>query len=100
MAKVVKNSDKKTRGGSKKGERRGGRQKGTPNKRTAEFVEALGTCNPLESLIEIINTTDNEGLKASICLTLLKYLYPQRKAVEISTEKNEPPTINIHGVKI
>ena len=100
MAKVVKNSEKKTRGGSKKGERRGGRQKGTPNKRTVEFIEALGNCNPLESLIEIVETTDNEGLKASICLTLLKYLYPQRKAIEVSNEKKELPIINIEGIKI
>lgn len=31
------------RGGSKKGERRGGREKGTPNKATAEMREAYAT---------------------------------------------------------
>lgn len=38
MAEVAKNS---RRGGSKPGERRGGRQKGTPNKLTSTFREAI-----------------------------------------------------------
>lgn len=96
MAKVVKNS----KGGAKKGERRGGRQKGTPNKRTADFFEALGDFNPLERLVEIANTTEDESLAARVCETLLKYMYPQRKAVEVSGEVRELPVININGVKI
>ncbi len=39
MAKVAKNSGQ--RGGSKPGERRGGRQKGTPNVKTREATEIL-----------------------------------------------------------
>lgn len=51
--------------GAKKGERRGGRQKGTPNKKTAallEKVEAVGL-TPLEFLINTMNgiNTDKDG---------------------------------------
>lgn len=98
MAKVEKNSEKKTRGGSKKGERRGGRQKGTPNKKTLEFIQALGSYDPVAVLKDICNTTDKEDLKAHICLNLLKYIYPQRKAVDINTDNIVLPEINIKGI--
>lgn len=41
MTKVAENSGKKGRGGSKPGERRGGRKKGTPNRVTREFRETV-----------------------------------------------------------
>ena len=100
MAKVVKNSEKKIKGGAKKGERRGGRQKGTPNKRTADFFDALGDFSPLERMVEIANSTEDESLVVRICETLLKYMYPQRKAVEVQGDIRELPVININGVKI
>lgn len=50
-AKVAKNSGR----GSKPGERRGGRAKGTPNKRTAEALEAVRATGmtPLEYLTSV-----------------------------------------------
>ncbi len=87
MAKVVKNSEKKTRGGSKKGERRGGRQKGTPNKRTLEFIEALGDFDPVEALVNLYKTSKDEFVKLGALKEMLKYIYPQRKAVDIGVEK-------------
>lgn len=98
MAKVVKNSETKSKGGSKKGERRGGRQKGTPNKKTLELVEALGSFDPIEELKEICYATEKEDLKAHICLNLLKYIYPQRKAIEIDAAAVELPVIKIKGL--
>lgn len=98
MAKVVKNSEKKTRGGSKKGERRGGRKKGTPNKKTSELMQILGSFNPVETLKEIIARTEDDALQAKICLDLLKYLYPQRKAIEMNAEDVKLPEINIKGI--
>lgn len=99
MAKVAKDSEKKTRGGSKKGERRGGRQKGTPNKKTLEFIEALGTFDPIANLIEICRTTEKEDLRAHICLNLLKYIYPQRKAVDVNIEANDDKPIVKDDIK-
>ena len=79
FAKVAKSS----RRGSAKGERRGGRQKGTPNKKTAELQEILGDFNPAEKLMELYNKpATKDDLKVLICKELMKYIYPQRKAVD------------------
>lgn len=96
MAKVDKNSEKKTRGGSKPGERRGGRQKGTPNKKTLEFVEALGSFDPVNALIDLYEKTKDDGIKLGCLKEMLKYIYPQRKAIEMSSEEEKGFTININ----
>lgn len=75
----------------------GGRKKGTPNKKTKELMEVLGSFDPAEKLVQIYNETDNLELKAGICKDLLKYIYPQRKAVEM-TGDIELPKINIKGI--
>lgn len=94
MAKVEKNSEKKSRGGSKKGERRGGRQKGTPNKKTLEFLEALGDFDPVNAMKELFYSTEDVGIKFGILKEMLKYIYPQRKAVEVESDnKQEAPVI-------
>ena len=41
MTKIEAGSQKRPKGGSKPGERRGGRQKGTPNKLTADIKSAI-----------------------------------------------------------
>ena len=76
-----------------------GRQKGTPNKKTKELIEILGSFNPAEKLVQIYNETDNLELKAGICKDLMKYVYPQRKAVEMTGDV-QLPEINIKGIKI
>ena len=88
---------KSSKRGASKGERRGGREKGTPNKRTKELAEILGAFNPAEKLMEIYNSTEDEQLKASICKDLLKYVYPQRKAVEMTADV-DMPIISIKGL--
>lgn len=81
MAKVEKNSQ---RGGSKKGERRGGRQKGTPNKKTLNFIDELGNFKPVQELLKLFAHTQDDNLKFAIIKEILKYVYPQRKAVEMT----------------
>ena len=96
MAKVEKNSH---RGGSKKGERRGGRQKGTPNKKTLNFIDELGNFKPVQELLNLFAYTQDDTLKFAIIKEILKYVYPQRKAVEMtamieSTETTQEAFLN------
>lgn len=89
MSKVVANRGQFQKGKAKTG----GRKKGTPNKRTKELAEVLGAFDPAEKLVQIYNETDDLDLKAQICRDLLKYVYPQRKAVEMQADvdiNNEP----------
>lgn len=95
-AKVAKNSGGKFTAGTPKPEN-SGRKKGTPNKKTKELIEILGSFNPAEKLMEIYNNTEDEQLKASICKDLLKYVYPQRKAVEMTADV-DMPIISIKGL--
>lgn len=95
-AKVAKNSGGKFVAGMPKPEN-SGRKKGTPNKKTKELQEILGSFNPAEKLMEIYNSTEDEQLKASICKDLLKYVYPQRKAVEMTADV-DMPIISIKGL--
>ena len=85
----------------------GGRGKGTPNKRTAEFRERLVSlnCDPLQVLAMIVNGEETQPvatgknddgtfivedlpptweLRAKYASDLLNYEYPKRKAVEIT----------------
>ncbi len=70
-----------------KGAKTGGRTAGTPNKRTAELTERLAElgCDPLEGLARIAADPATEpALRARVYADLLPYLYPKRKAVELS----------------
>ena len=44
----------------KKREKTGGRQKGTPNKRTKELAEALGSFDPIGKLKKIYKETQDQ----------------------------------------
>ncbi len=57
-------------------------------KKTKELIKVLGAFNPLEKLKEIYASTDDMALQAKICLDLLKYIYPQRKAIDIEDNGN------------
>ena len=86
--------------GSKPGERRGGRKKGTPNKRTEkvkqsiqETIEKIG-CDPLEAMFEIAIQAKKEGdlsLALNAYKELAQYVAPKRKAVELSNEEGKEP---------
>lgn len=89
--------------GAKPGERRGGRQKGTPNKSTLSAIAKLEElkCDPLEILARIAKgETMQAGVKLpdgtysvegqtptidhifSSAKELANYVYPKRKAIE------------------
>lgn len=91
--KVENNSGKFQKGHKKTG----GRKKGTPNKKTAQFKEILGDFDTVTELKDLYQTTDKDELKFAICKEFLKYEYPQRKAVEIANDI-ELPEFNIKGL--
>jgi hypothetical protein len=80
------------------GYKTGGRQKGTPNKRTQELAERMDElgCDPAAALIGIAQDPDtSRELRARIFGDLLPFLYPRRKAVEL--EGNRIPQIILTG---
>ena|SRR3712207_112879 len=86
--------------GSRRGEKRGGRNKGTPNKQTlavAERLEALG-CDPLEAMVRIATDESVEpGIRFQAYEELAQYIYPKRKALEHKGEMpgSSPPVFVI-----
>lgn len=71
--------------GSKPGERRGGRAKGTPNKATREVQQLLDelNCDPIEGMARIAMDESVElPLRASMLKELAQYVAPKRKAIE------------------
>jgi hypothetical protein len=84
------------RGGSKPGERRGGRQKGTPNKKTANVQEKLDKlgCDPIEGMariaIEAMEIKDYQ-LAGNMLKELAQYVAPKRKAMEVSGSEDGGP---------
>ena len=89
----------------KKGDKKpinSGRKKGTPNERTKALQDILGSFNPAEKLMELYQKpTTKDDLKVLICKELMKYIYPQRKAVDVSSGE-QPITvyINHEAVKV
>ena len=75
----------------------GGRKKGTPNKKTQEFIEQLGDFKTVEEMKILYSTTKKEDIKFAICKEFLKYEFPQRKAVEM-TGDIELPKIELKGI--
>jgi len=70
----------------------GGRQLGTLNRKTTSLLEqceAKGV-NVFEALLEYVYTPGEPGLRLSAIKELMKYIHPQRKAIEHSGEINNP----------
>ena len=77
--------------GSAKGERRGGRAKGTPNKRTEDLIERLWEldCDPFKGMITIAAGAmgrEDFHLAAQMYKELAQYIAPKRKAMEFTVE--------------
>jgi hypothetical protein len=69
----------------------GGREAGTPNKRTLELCDRLGelNCDPITALVEIASSENvSTELRVSIYQSLLPYLYPKRKSVEVRPDES------------
>ena len=80
------------------GYKTGGRQKGTPNKRTAALAELLDDhgCDPVAALVGIAQDAETpRELRARIFGDLLPFLYPRRKAIEL--ERNNVPQVYMVG---
>ena len=93
-AKVAKNSNR----GSKPGEHRGGRVKGTPNKVTVELKEAAReyTLQALETLAQVMLGGDSEPARISAAKELLDRGYGKATTV-IGGDEDNPLSV-IHEV--
>lgn len=85
------------RGGKREG---AGRRKGTAGKKTLEIQEKLDAlgCDPLEGMAIIAQRAMNEGdmsLAGSMYKELAQYVAPKRKAVEHSTDPDNPPKLEL-----
>lgn len=85
--KELKNSGEFVKGHKKLG----GRQKGTPNKNSLTFIDELNQRNfkPLAELIDMYQRTEKEEIQVDILKTMLKYIYPQRKAIELQNSDSD-----------
>ncbi len=81
-----------------KGIKTGGRQKGTPNKRTNSVKELLEDnfegFNPVVELIQLYKSDVDVSQKISILKELSSYVYPKRKAIDFNLTDTEPIQIN------
>ena len=78
----------------------GGRQKGTPNKATADVqarLEALG-CDPIEGMARLAMDQDNPPeLRGRMFAELAGYIAPKRKAVEFEAAPGTMTQFVIYG---
>lgn len=73
--------------GSKPGERRGGRQKGTPNRTNAEREAAIRASGmtPLDYLMTVIrNEAEQPAMRLKAAEIAAQYVHPKLSAVEAS----------------
>ena len=73
------------RGGSKPGERRGGRKKGTPNKKTAEMQAEIAATGetPLQYMLRILRDESVEPARRdAMAKAAAPYVHPQLSAVK------------------
>ena len=80
---------------NRSGKKFGGRKRGTPNKKTQEFMELYDWYagkhgDPMLTLFEIPGNKDIEpSLRLRAATDLLPYRYPKRKAVELAVESQK-----------
>ena len=68
----------------------GGRKAGTPNRNIQDLIEALDGlgCDPIEGLARIaLDPTTKLELKVRCFAELAQYVYPNRKATDMSLRK-------------
>ncbi len=75
-----------------------GRPKGSKNKNTLEAIAILDKkgINPLEKMADMATDENvSESVRARLLCELASYIYPKRKAVEISGPDDEALTVKI-----
>lgn len=73
-----------------KGQKTGGRKKGSPNKNTTElkfFFDSIDLCLP-EKIMELLPALD-DSKKVETLLKLMEYVYPKKKAIELRQDDFE-----------
>lgn len=85
------------------GKKTGGRKKGTPNKRTEglkEVLDSLGV-DPIRNLAKASTMAEADGdwnLFYNVNKELAQYIYPKRKAVEVTGHEGGP--IETKGIQV
>ena len=85
-----------------KGQRHGGRQKGTPNKATAEIRERIDSNDPIGRLFELADECRTEGerdLEARTLTAVLPYAYPRLAAssIDVKALLTGPTALHVHA---
>ena len=81
------------------GIRTGGRKPGVPNKRTVELAERLDALglDPVLGLAKIAeDPTASLELRAKVLADLMSYMYPRRKALDVSAAAQRPVSIQLN----
>lgn len=86
----------------KKGDKKpenSGRKKGTPNKLSLGVDEKLKEkgIDCIDEMLKIADGTENMDLRFAVYKEIAQYVYPKRKAVELSGDVTLP-TVNIKGL--
>ena len=84
--------------GSKPGEHRGGRKKGTPNKSTKALQDLINAkypnYDPIMQMVEVANDQTQElSVRLKCAMEVAPYIHAKRKAIEVEGEVDS--TINI-----
>lgn len=81
----------------KKGERRGGRQKGTPNKRTAAQTEALASgITPLEYMLSVLRDEDEpDNVRLDAAKAAAPYVHSRLSSIEANIKGKMGVTVEI-----
>lgn len=86
----------------KKGDKKpenSGRKKGTPNKISLGVDEKLREkgIDCIDEMLKIADDTENMDLRFAVYKEIAQYVYPKRKAVELSGDVTLP-AVNIKGL--
>jgi hypothetical protein len=79
--------------GSQPGERRGGRQKGTPNKKTRKFMESVAASGlvPLEYMLKIMrDEMQPQEVRMERAKAAAPFVHPRLAAVKVAGDKDAP----------
>jgi hypothetical protein len=74
-----------------------GRRRGVPNKRTQDVAERLAAlgCDPIEGMAQLALATDTPvEVRARMFAELAGYVFPKRKAVELSGDGGGPVVVS------
>jgi hypothetical protein len=93
FAKVAKLANEHSMRGSKPGERRGGRRKGTPNRKSVAQVEAAaaGGLMPLEHMLGVMcDPGEPVERRLAAAVAAARYCHCKLKAIEHTGEDSRP----------